>query len=163
MPQNKPKNLTEESVWDYPRPAICQVFAGSLKIIMQGEILAQTTRGFRTLETSHPPGYYIHPDDIDMARLLRNDRLTHCEWKGKAIYYDYRDENRLIENIAWAYPAPTAGFADIKDCLSFYASKCDACFVNDEQVQAQDGDFYGGWITRNLKGPFKGGPGTFGW
>lgn len=155
--------LQPENVWDYPRPAICQAFIGSCKIIIDDKILAQSQHAYRILETSHPPTYYLPPDDINMTLLQRNQHQSLCEWKGKAIYLDYRDGDTYISNIGWFYEQPTQHFYMIQNYISFYASKLQSCFVNDEQVIAQEGDFYGGWITSNLKGPFKGGKGTFGW
>jgi uncharacterized protein (DUF427 family) len=155
--------MKRESVWDYPRPAICEPFNGSLKIIHDGAVLARTVAGHRTLETSHPPTYYFPPEDVAMELLEPNGHQSYCEWKGVADYFDLRAEGALIRNAAWRYHEPTSPFSAIRDHLSFYASKVDACFVNDEQVRAQAGDFYGGWITANLVGPFKGAPGTSGW
>ena len=126
-------------------------------------MIAKTDRGFRSLETSHPPSYYIPPDDIKMDVLLYNQRVTLCEWKGKASYFNFEGGDRSITDIAWIYTDPTPTFRKIKNYLSFYASKVDACYVNSEKVLAQDGDFYGGWITKHLTGPFKGGQGTAGW
>ena len=126
-------------------------------------MIAKTDRGFRSLETSHPPSYYIPPDDIKMDVLLYNQRVTLCEWKGKASYFNFEGGDRSITDIAWTYTDPTPTFRKIKNYLSFYASKVDACYVNSEKVLAQDGDFYGGWITKHLTGPFKGGQGTAGW
>ena len=153
----------KENVWDFPRPAICEPFNGSLKIVVSGKVIATTDKGFRSLETSHPPSYYIPPDDIDMADLLYNQRVTLCEWKGKASYFNFELGDRSIADIAWTYTDPTPTFSKIKNYLSFYASKVDACYVNGEKVLAQDGGFYGGWITKHLVGPFKGGQGTAGW
>lgn len=155
--------LQPENVWDYPRPAVCEPFHGSLKVIVQNIVVAETVRGYRTLETTHPPSYYFPNADVEMAILKQNNHSSVCEWKGKACYFDLIVEESLVANIGWSYRKPTSSFSEIKDCISFYASKVDTCFVNDEQVVAQEGDFYGGWITSNLKGPFKGGKGTFGW
>ena len=152
-----------ESVWDYPRPAICEPFHGSLRIMQGDAVLAQTTGAYRTLETSHPPTYYFPPGDVDMSLLVENGHRTFCEWKGVASYFDLRRGKELIRNAAWAYREPTGPFVNIRDFLSFYASRVEACYVNDERVKAQEGDFYGGWITANLVGPFKGAPGTSGW
>jgi uncharacterized protein (DUF427 family) len=157
------ENTELENVWDYPRPAICQAFAGRLRVEHAGALLADTNNGFRTLETSHPPTYYIPPTAIRFNLLRKNNTQTFCEWKGVASYFDLVAGDTTIKNAAWVYHNPTPSFIEIKDHLSFYASKVDACFVNDEQVQAQDGDFYGGWITANLTGPFKGSPGTSHW
>lgn len=154
---------TRESVWDYPRPAICEVFPGCLKIIQDDRVLAQTQGAYRTLETSHPPTYYFPPGDVDMSRLVANGQRTLCEWKGVAYYFDLLLPEGKIQNAAWTYREPNAAFSAIRDYLSFYASRVDACYVDDERVEAQQGDFYGGWITANLAGPFKGPPGTGGW
>ena len=153
----------QESVWDYPRPPKLERTNKTLKIVFNGEIIAEATRAFRVLETSHPPVYYFPPDDVRMKFLTKNSDSSFCEWKGAANYYDLRVGEKLIENAAWFYPNPTKSFAEIKNFLAFYPSKMDACFVNDELVQSQAGDFYGGWITSEIVGPFKGGAGTFGW
>ena len=169
MSSDPPKSsLPEECVWDYPRPAVCEPFKGTLSIeMMNGKALvARSTSAWRTLETSHPPTYYIPVEDIDMKYLIeRPERSTMCEWKGKASYYDLVDESGKViaGNVAWTYSDPTPTFTALKHHLSFYAQHFQSCMVNEEKVVPQDGDFYGGWITRNLKGPFKGGAGTWGW
>lgn len=155
--------MKRESVWDYPRPAICEPFDGSLEIVRDGVVLARTVAAYRVLETSHPPSYYFPPQDVDLNRLRRSDRQSRCEWKGVAEYFDLRARESIIHDVAWRYHSPTPPFSAIRDYLSFYASKAGTCFVNGEQVKAQAGDFYGGWITANLVGPFKGAPGTAGW
>jgi uncharacterized protein (DUF427 family) len=153
----------QESVWDYPRPPRLEPTAKHLKIIFGSEIIAETTRGFRVLETSHPPVFYFPPEDVRMEFLTATADSSFCEWKGRAGYYDLRVGERLVANAAWFYPEPTGSFAEIKNFIAFYPSKMDACFVNDELVRAQDGDFYGGWITSEIVGPFKGAAGTWGW
>lgn len=155
--------LKRENVWDYPRPAVCEVFKGSLAVIHKDVILARTTRAYRTLETSHPPTYYFPPQDLDMGMLVKNGHQTFCEWKGMASYFDVHFNGEVISCAAWTYHQPSRLFSAIENYVSFYASKVDACFVNEEHVIAQAGDFYGGWITSNLEGPFKGAPGTSGW
>ena len=153
-----------ESVWDYPRPPKLEPVTQHLRIIFNKEIIADSNRAFRVLETSHPPVYYIRPEDIKMEFLkLKEGKRTFCEFKGSAIYYDLQVNGKLSRDAAWAYPQPNQRFKEISNHLAFYASKVDACYVGDELVQAQEGDFYGGWITSNIKGPFKGGPGTWGW
>ncbi|TQV77607.1 DUF427 domain-containing protein [Exilibacterium tricleocarpae] len=152
-----------ENVWDYPRPAICEPFKGALTVKHDGLILARTTHAYRTLETSHPPTYYFPPQDVNMDILKENDHQTFCEWKGIASYFDLQINGKVIMRGAWTYQQPSSTFSAIKDHVSFYASKVDACFVNEEQVIAQAGDFYGGWITSNIEGPFKGAPGTSSW
>ncbi len=157
------KALKRENVWDYPRPAVCEIFNGLLTVEHNGVILARTTRAYRTLETSHPPTYYFPPQDVDMNKLAENSRRSFCEWKGLSSYFDLKLVDQTIDCVAWTYHSPSESFSVIRHYVSFYASKVDACFVNEEQVIAQAGDFYGGWITRNLDGPFKGAPGTATW
>lgn len=153
----------QESVWDYPRPPRLELTNKHLKIVFGGITIAETNRAFRVLETSHPPVYYFPPEDVRLEFLREVDGSSFCEWKGRAGYYSIAANGRQAENAAWFYADPTAAFADIKNYIAFYASKMDACFVNDEPVQTQAGDFYGGWITSDIVGPFKGGAGTWGW
>ena len=153
----------QESVWDYPRPPKLEQTNKNLKIIFGGEIIAETNRVFRVLETSHPPVYYFPPEDVRMEFLTENPQSSFCEWKGAASYCDLTVGENSVRNAAWFYKNPTKEFAEIKNYLAFYPSKMDACFVDGETVQSQEGDFYGGWITKNIVGPFKGGAGTWGW
>lgn len=130
---------------------------------MDGEEIAKTANALRVLETSHPPTYYLPVDDIRMDLLARNGRKSYCEYKGVAEYYDYHNADRHVADIAWAYHQPDQEYLVLKHCLAFYAPLLDACYVGDERVKAQAGDFYGGWITGDIVGPFKGEPGTEGW
>jgi uncharacterized protein (DUF427 family) len=152
-----------ESVWDYPRPPRIEDFERPIQVVFAGTTIADTHRAKRVLETSHPPCYYIPPSDVLMDHLIPTSRSTWCEWKGKATYYSVRVGGRIAENAAWAYLKPNPAFEPIQGWVTFYASLMDACFVDGEKVRAQAGDFYGGWITENIVGPFKGGPGTRGW
>jgi uncharacterized protein (DUF427 family) len=153
----------QESVWDYPRPPRLEASGKHLKIIFGGEIIAETRRGFRVLETSHPPVFYFPPADVRTEFLTEAANSSFCEWKGRAGYYDLQVGEKQVKNAAWFYPNPTERFAEIKDFIAFYPSKMDACFVDGERVRSQEGDFYGGWITAAIVGPFKGGAGTWGW
>ena len=153
----------QESVWDYPRPPRLEATAKRLRIEFGGELIADTTRGYRVLETSHPPVYYIPPADIRMEFLTPRARRSFCEFKGSAAYWSVAVGEKLALDAAWSYPDPTPEFLPIQGYLAFYASRMDACYVDDEQVQAQAGDFYGGWITSDIVGPFKGSAGTMGW
>ncbi len=152
-----------ESVWDYPRPPRLEHTGKHLTVTAGGRVIADTSRGWRVLETSHPPTYYIPAADVDTTVLRPNGRRSICEFKGVAQYFDLVLDSDVRPSAAWAYPQPTPDFAAIRDCLSFYAGSVDACTVAGETVQAQPGDFYGGWVTADLDGPFKGGPGTLGW
>jgi uncharacterized protein (DUF427 family) len=153
----------QESVWDYPRPPRLEDIDKKVKVVFGGVTLAYTTRAKRVLETSHPPVYYIPLGDIRMEHLQPSAGGSHCEWKGRAGYYDVATEERKEPRAAWFYPDPTPSFADLRDYVAFYPSKMDACWVGGEKVEAQEGDFYGGWITPDIVGPFKGAPGTWGW
>jgi uncharacterized protein (DUF427 family) len=115
------------------------------------------------LETSHPPTYYLPPEDIRLEYLSPAAGSSLCEWKGAARYYTLEVGGRRVERVAWSYPQLTPAFAAIKDYVAFYAAPMDACLVDGERVVPQPGDFYGGWITSDIVGPFKGEPGTRGW
>jgi uncharacterized protein (DUF427 family) len=153
----------QESVWEYPRPAILQDTDKHLKVICKGIVLAETTRGKRVLETSHPPTYYFPPEDIKLEHLIATHKKNICEWKGAYQYYDIKIGDQLIKYAAWQYFAPTPNFMPMREYCGFIAALMDACYVNDELVKPQSGDFYGGWITADIVGPFKGEPGTWGW
>lgn len=154
----------QESVWDYPRPPRLERTNKHLKIIFGGEIIAETNRAYRVLETSHPPVYYFPPEDVRIQLLTQSaNGSSFCEWKGRAGYYDLQVGEKRVEKAAWFYPNPTEQFKQIENYLAFYPSKMNACYVDDELVQTQEGDFYGGWITNDIVGPFKGGAGTWGW
>jgi uncharacterized protein (DUF427 family) len=154
-----------ESVWEYPRPPRMEASERELKIVHAGETVAETARSLRILETSHPPVYYIAPRDLKMQWLRESKRRgSFCEFKGVATYWDLAVPGAaVVEGVAWSYGAPTGSYAALKDYLAFYASRVDACYVDGELVQPQPGDFYGGWITSHVSGPFKGSPGTMGW
>lgn len=153
----------QESVWDYPRPPRIEETAMQVKVVFNGEVIADTRRARRVLETSHPPVYYIPPEDVRMEYLTETGRRTWCEWKGQAGYYNLSAGGMRAENAAWFYPDPAPGYETIQGYVAFYPGKMDACTVDGERVQAQPGDFYGGWITSGIIGPFKGGPGTASW
>lgn len=146
----------QESVWDYPRPPRLEDSGRHIQVIFNGVLIADTRRAKRVLETSHPPVFYIPPDDVRLEYLRPTERATFCEWKGAASYYTVAVGDRTAANAAWYYRSPTAPFAAIANYVAFYPARMDACLVDGEQVQAQPGDFYGGWITREIVGPFKG-------
>ena len=159
----------KESVWDYPRPPRLEATSRRIRVIHEGVIVADSIRALRVLETSHPPVYYIPPSDIRMEFLKPvAGRRSFCEFKGSARYWsvDVSAENSaasMAESAAWSYENPMPKFAALAGHLAFYASRVSECYVDDERVAAQPGDFYGGWITSDIAGPFKGGPGTMGW
>ena len=153
----------QESVWDYPRPPRLEPSSKTIKIVFDGQVLARTSRAFRVLETSHPPVYYVPLEDINREMLRDSAQTSFCEWKGTAHYYTVFHGEKIARDAAWYYPAPTPAFGPIQNYVAFYPSRMDACWVDGERVQAQEGDFYGGWITSEIVGPFKGGVGSWGW
>lgn len=155
--------LGQESVWDYPRPPAVQHTDKHVEVFFNNILIADSTDTIRVLETSSPPVFYIPPQDIEMKYLIESGRNTYCEWKGIASYYTVEVHDRRADNAAWYYPDPAPGYESIKDYVAFYPGQMDACYVDGELVKAQPGKFYGGWITSDIVGPFKGEPGTEGW
>lgn len=153
----------QESVWSYPRPPRLEPFAERLRVVLGGQTIADTTRGYRVLETSHPPVYYFPPEDIEEGVLRRVRQQSFCEFKGLAHYYDVHSSKSVVPSAAWGYDDPVGRFAPLKGHVAFYCAPMDACYVGDEQAQPQPGGFYGGWITSKVVGPFKGIPGSMGW
>lgn len=162
-PKPIPPTSGQESVWDYPRPPRIEQTPKHLKILFNGVVIADSRNAYRVLETSHPPVYYIPPDDIRMEYLQPSSQGSYCEWKGMAGYYTIVVSDQQAVNAAWYYPNPTADFAAMKDYVAFYPSRMEACYVDDEKVTPQPGQFYGGWITSDIVGPFKGESGSWGW
>ena len=150
-------------MWDYPRPTIAQLVRAHVVVELAGEIIAEAREIVRTLETSHPPSYYLPPDAVRPGALVSAAGSSFCEWKGHAHYFDVIGGAERRLKAAWTYPSPTAGFALMRDFVAFYAAAMDACYVDGERVRPQPGGFYGGWITSRVAGPFKGGPGSTGW
>ncbi len=154
--------MQRESVWDYPRPPRAEPVSERVRIVFAGGTIADTLTAVRVLETSHPPVYYL-PRTAFTCALVHSDRQSFCEWKGMARYLSVALDGREATDCAWTYPMPSAAFASIRDHVAVYPAMMDACFVGEERVTPQPGGFYGGWVTRNLTGPFKGGPGSMGW
>lgn len=152
-----------ESVWQYPRPPALEPAARSVRIVFAGRTIAETSAAYRVLETSHPPVYYLPRAAFTGCDLEPAPGRSFCEWKGEARYWSIRAGGRVAERAAWGYPDPAPAYAAIRDHLAVYAGAMDRCFVGDEAVTPQPGGFYGGWITGDLVGPFKGGPGSMGW
>ena len=152
-----------ESVWDYPRPPI--VVSDDREVVIEhgGVVIVRTTEAVRVLETSHPPTFYVPADAVSGADLIRSRFRTHCEFKGTASYWDLVAGTTRSPNAAWGYAEPMAGYEALRGMVAFYPGRVDSCTVGGERVRAQEGGFYGGWITSEIEGPFKGAPGTSGW
>lgn len=162
-PRPIPPASDQESVWSYPRPPRVEPCRRLIQVIFGGETIAQTRSAYRVLETSHPPVYYLPAADVRIEHLRGTSGTSFCEWKGTARYYDVVIEERRAERAVWSYPDPFPAFAAIRDHLAFYADAMDGCLVDGEVVVPQPGGFYGGWITSDVVGPFKGEPGSRGW
>ena len=153
----------QESVWDYPRPPLLERTSQRLRVVHAGAAIADTTSGWRVCETAGAPVYYFPPGDVRREHLRATSRSSFCEWKGVASYWDVVVGAGVVPAAAWSYPTPTESFAPIRDHLAFYARLMDECTVDGEAVTPQPGGFYGGWVTADVVGPFKGQPGTEGW
>jgi uncharacterized protein (DUF427 family) len=152
----------QESVWDYPRPPRIAPDSREVVVRASGIEIARTTRAVRILETAGPPVFYIPPDDIDTMYVRRADGSSLCEWKGEAIYWSIILPDLRLERVAWSYPHPFPEYTAIRDYLSFYPGRVE-CTVGGVRVQPQPGRFYGGWITPEVVGTFKGEPGSENW
>ncbi|KAK9866076.1 hypothetical protein WJX84_006093 [Apatococcus fuscideae] len=153
--------MAQENVWDYPRPPALEKTSKRLKVVVDGKEIANTTEGYRVLETSHPPTYYIPPRDVAKGVLEKAaGRSSFCEWKGSATYWNVKGG---VKQKVWSYEQPTGKFGPIAGYLSFYAHPPFRCFVGEEEAQQQPGDFYGGWKTSDIIGEMKGAPGTMHW
>lgn len=152
----------QESVWDYPRPPRLAPDCREVIVRAGDTLVARTVRATRILETASPPTFYIPIEDVVPGVLEPAAGASYCEWKGRARYWSVRAGGRVIERAAWSYPEPLPGFEAIGRSVAFYASTLE-CAVDGERVRPQPGGFYGGWITGDVVGPFKGEPGTLGW
>lgn len=155
--------LPEEDVQSYPRPPSVEPVSQRLRVVLGGQVVAETQRGWRVCETHHAPTYYIPPEDVADGTLRPSRGSSYCEWKGRAAYWDVTGGDVTRARAAWSYPEPTARYAAIAGFLAFYPGLMESCFVGRVAVTPQPGDFYGGWATPNLTGTIKGGPGTLGW
>ena len=163
LPKRIPPEPGQESVWDYPRPPRLELSQKNIRIELNGEIIAHSDRAYRVLETSHPPSYYVPPDDVRMEYFKPSLRASFCEWKGQARYYQVTVGDRVAVDAAWTYLKPTMAFTAIAGYFAFYPQLFDGCYVDNDRAEPQPGGFYGGWVTPGVVGPFKGTPGSMGW
>jgi uncharacterized protein (DUF427 family) len=163
LPTAASPGAQQESVWDYPRPPRVEASERHVRVIVDGVTIADSRNAVRVLETSHPPAWYVPLVDIRMDLLVPTTRRTGCEYKGEAAYYRIQVGKTDRKDAAWSYASPLPGYEVITDHVSFYPGRVDEAWVDGHRVMPQAGDFYGGWITPEIIGPFKGGPGTFGW
>ncbi len=158
-----PPGPGRESVWDYPRPPRVEPVSRHVRVEFGGITLADTTHALRVCETSSPPCYYVPSADLAMRHVEPADRTSLCEWKGIARYWSIRVGERFAKDAAWSYPDPWVGYEAIRDYLAFYPRRMDACWLGGQSVEPQPGLYYGGWVTPELVGPFKGAAGTEMW
>ncbi len=156
-------NAGQESVWDYPRPPRLEAVSEKIRVDFDGFVIASSVRAYRVIETANPPCYYLPFEDVRMEYLTPEDLTSFCEWKGIAHYWSVKLGEKCSQNAAWSYPDPEKGFDCIRNHMAFFAGRVDACYLGKSLVQPQSGDYYGGWITPNLTGPFKGKPGSELW
>jgi len=161
-PQRIEPSEGQESVWDYPRPPRSEETSDRILVAIGDLVVADSTSAIRVLETSQPPAFYVPRSDIDTELLQPALGRSFCEWKGEASYFDVVTADTRIDQACWTYEDPTDSFATIAGYIAFYAQKLH-CSVNGEPVTANEGTFYGGWITSKVVGPFKGGPGSAWW
>lgn len=161
--ESQPLQHAREVVAEYPRPPRLEPACRRVRIVFAGQTILDTAAAWRVLETYHPPGFYLPIPAFAPGTLIRTARTSFCEWKGLACYHSVKEGGRVATDAAWGYPDPSPGFLPIRDHVAVYAGAMDACFVDGERVTPQEGGFYGGWITSELVGPFKGGPGTLFW
>ena len=153
----------QESAWDYPRPPRVERCRRHVLVRFGGIDLADSRDNLRVLELAHPPAFYLPPHHVRLELLTLSTYHTNCEYKGRASYYDLALDGRTVKNVAWVYTDPTPEFAALRGHIAFYPGRVDAAFVDGERVGAQEGTFYGGWITNDVVGPFKGAAGSFSW
>jgi uncharacterized protein (DUF427 family) len=158
-----PNGKPYESVWDFPRPPAVELVEWRIRVRHADVTIVDAPRCVRVLETSQPPAYYVDPQFVDQAVFSATDRHSSCEWKGVADYVDVHAGSAVVHQSAWTYRIPTDRFAPLAGFWAFYAQQFDECWVDNEQVTSNEGQFYGGWITANVTGPFKGAPGTLHW
>jgi len=155
-----------ESVWEYPRPPRLERVEWRIRVVHTDEVIVDAPWAVRILETSQAPAYYVADEFVDSRHIRPSDHRTFCEWKGVAHYCDVAvrgEDSDVVHRAGWTYPEPTGSFAALSGMWAFYAQAVDACFVDDERVESNEGSFYGGWVTANVTGPFKGGPGSALW
>ena len=158
-----PPGPGQESVWTYPRPPRIDPSGRRVEVHLGGHVIVSTTRGIRVLETSHPPVWYLPFEDFAPDVLVPSEGVSYCEFKGMAHYFDLVSGDVRVQRAGWTYPLPARGYEQLVDHVAVYPERMERCTVDGEVVRAQEGDFYGGWITSEIVGPFKGAPDTRGW
>lgn len=152
----------EESVWDYPRPPVLVPDPRLVQVFAEGMLIADSRDSVRVLETASPPAFYLPPDDVEWDVLEATTVRTHCEWKGIATTYDVLVDGERVVGAAWSYQEVYPEYQELLGWVAYFPGIV-SCFVERETVYPQPGGYYGGWVTRQIVGPFKGAPGTEDW
>ncbi|MEM9209043.1 MAG: DUF427 domain-containing protein [Pseudomonadota bacterium] len=150
----------QESVWDFPRPPVAEPCNRAIRVVAGGTVLAEASTSYRLKETASPPTFYLPPSAVKAGILIPTAGQSFCEWKGAASYHALEGDPSTA--VAWSYPNPSKAFSMLLDHVSFYPGRVE-CYVDGERVRPQAGGFYGGWITDDVVGPFKGDAGTGHW
>lgn len=163
---NKPEAIEpikngEESVWDYTRPPYIQKINSQFVALFKGQEILNTDMAYKVAETASPPTYYFLRSDFNI-NFIEESKSSYCEWKGEAHYYSFKIGKEVLESVAWSYQSPYPEYIVLKDLIAFYPAPFNI-HIDDKKVSPQPGIFYGGWVTDNIKGPFKGVPGSHGW
>ena len=161
-PFAQPPSAVQESVWDYPRPPVIRADSREVIVRVGGIEVVRTSRAQRLLETASPPGFYLPFEDTLAGAFTPVAGQSHCEWKGVARYWTIAAGGVQLTAAAWSYDSPYAPYGALRDHVAIYATEAE-CLVNGERVRPQDGGFYGGWVTDEIIGPWKGDAGTGGW
>ena len=164
MPELAPNGKTVESVWEYPRPPRLERVTWRIRVMHADAVVVDAPWAVRILETSQAPAYYVAEEFVNSQYVRPSDHPTLGEWKGIALYGDVVvGDSAVVPRAGWTYPEPTGRFEELAGMWAFYAQAVDSCYVDDEPVESNEGAFYGGWVTANVAGPFKGGPGSALW
>jgi uncharacterized protein (DUF427 family) len=151
------------SVWDFPQSPLVEDIDQQIRVYYKGLLIANTTQSKRVLEKAHPPCYYIPMADIQMHYLKINGEISFCQYKGKASYFNLEVGTEIITDLAWTYLKPTSKYTQLTGYVAFFAGKGCDCYVGEELASPQPSEFFGGWITADIVGPFKGEDGTWDW
>ena len=108
-----------------------------VRVSLNGEVVAETSRPKLLFETGLPVRYYIPPEDVREELLVPSEKHTRCPYKGVASYWSVKAGGELAENLAWYYPEPTPDTAKIADHLCFFNEKVDLTVDGEAQPRPQ--------------------------
>jgi uncharacterized protein (DUF427 family) len=97
-----------------------------VEVRVDGLVIADSTRALVVRAPGTPDVQYVPRDDVDMTRLIRSERTTHCPYKGDASYWSIRTGRRVLDDAVWSYEVPYPDVAAIAGHLAFYPDRVDA-------------------------------------